>query len=135
MFFGACFGVMSVRKRKLNYSLREKAIIARAMTQYDRFLHGPESLNTTPTRRREILQIIADDVNALVSETRTPNEILKKINDLRRVVRGKLAKISAHARGTGGGPATAIRLTDEERVVAQCLHRHQVEGVEDFEDR
>ena len=103
------------------------------MAQYDRYLHGEETANTSQARRREILALIADDVNALGSEARTPNEILKKINDLQCVVRGKLAKMTTHARGTGGGPATTLTLTAEERVVAQCLHRHQVEGVPGFD--
>ena len=135
VFVGVSFGEMSAapKKRKLNYSPQERAIIVRAMTLYDRYLHGPESINTTQARRREILQLIADNVNALGSEARTPNEILKKINDLRRVVRGKLAKMATHARGTGGGPSTTLRLSAEERVVAQCLHRHQVEGVPGFD--
>ena len=94
------------------------------MAQYDRFLHGAESANTTQARRKEILAQIATDVNALGSEVRTPNDILKKINDLRRLVKGKLARMRAHARGTGGGPATTLTLTPEEQVVAQCLHRH-----------
>ena len=63
--FGECFEKMTERKRKLNYSLREKEIIVRAITRFGRLLHGPESLNTTPARRRQILQDITDDVNAL----------------------------------------------------------------------
>ena len=44
-----------------------------------------------------------------------------------------MARMATHARGTGGGPATRETLNAEERVVAQCLHRHQVEGVPGFD--
>ena len=33
-----------------------------------------------------------------------------------------------HARGMGGGPASTIRLTADEEVIARCLEREQVEG-------
>ena len=72
-------------------------------------------------------------MNALGYEVRTTNDIQKKIYDLRCLVKGKMARMRAHARGTGGGPATTLTLTPEEQVVAQCLHRHQVEGVEGFD--
>ena len=38
-----------------------------------------------------------------------------------------------HTRGTGGGPATTIRLSAEEQVIARCLERDQVEGLEGYD--
>ena len=38
-----------------------------------------------------------------------------------------------HARGTGGGPAYAVRLTPEDEMIAQCLQREQVEGMEGYD--
>ena len=124
----------SEKRRKLNFSFQEKEVIIRAMSRYDVYLHGAESANTTKARKTEILTQIAADVNALGYEVRSSNDILKKINDLHRLVRGKLSKIRTHASGTGGGPATTLMLTPDEQVVAQCLHRHQVEGFDSIED-
>ena len=125
--------MMSERKRKLNFSLQEQQIIARGLIRHGRFLHGPDSANTAPARKAQILQELADEVNTFGGETRTRHGIQKKINDLRRVVRGKLAKIGAHARGTGGGPPCPVRLTEVERAVAQTFNRQQVEGLPGFD--
>ena len=57
----------------------------------------------------------------------------KKINDLRSLVRDKMAQISAQATGTGGGPPCSVRLTEEEWAVARCFHSQQVVGLPGFE--
>ena len=109
--------------------------MARAITQYGRFLHGPDSRDVTPTRKREILQQITDRINAAGGggETRTPSGIAKKINDLRSLIKDKMAKQAAHARGTGGGPPCSIRWTEEESAVARCFHSQQVVGLPGFD--
>ena len=66
------------KRKKLNYFPQEKEVIIRAMAQFDVFLHGAESANTTKARRTEILAQIAADVNALGYEVRTSNDIKKK---------------------------------------------------------
>ena len=45
----------SEKRRKLNFSKQEKEVIIRAMSQFDVYLHGAESANTTKARRTEIL--------------------------------------------------------------------------------
>ena len=121
------------KSRKKNFSPQERAIVISAMERYDARLHGAESKSTSKAKRDEILMKITTQVNALGNEIRTLKDILKKMNDLRRVVKDKLGTMRKHARGTGGGPATAIRLSPEEQVVAQCLQREQVEGVEGYD--
>ena len=64
---------------------------------------------------------------------RTPSGIQKKINDLRSLVKDKMAKQAAHARGTGGEPPCSIRWTEEELAVARCFHSQQVVGLPGFE--
>ena len=49
------------------------------------------------------------------------------------MVKEKLGKIRSHASGTGGGPATNITLTADELIVARCLEREMVEGLEGFD--
>ena len=120
-------------RRNKNFSPKERTIVISAMSRYDACLHGAKSGTTSKVKKDEILLEIATQVNALGNEVRTPKDILKKINDLRRVVREKVATMRRHARGTGGGPATAITLTPEEQVVARCLQREQVEGVEGYD--
>ena len=117
-------------RRKKNYTPDERTIIVSAMEKYDARLHGADSASTSKTKKDEILRKVAAQVNALGHEVRTPQDILKKINDLRGVVRNKLATINKHSRGTGGGPRCPIRLTEEEQVIARCLQREQVEGLE-----
>ena len=117
-------------RRKKNFSQDERAIVVSAMERYDSRLHGADSGSTSKTKKEEILRKVTAQVNALGHEARTPQEILKKMNDLRGVVRNKMAIIAKHARGTGGGPPCSTRLTEEEEVIARCLRREQVEGLE-----
>ena len=93
------------KKRKRNYNSEEMAILLAALTKYDAYLHGAQSANTTKAQRREILAKIALDVNVIGNDTRTSDDIQKKLNDMRRRVQDKLALMKKHARGTGGGPA------------------------------
>ena len=124
-----------VSKRKKNFTAQERAIIISGMEEFDRYLHGPESRDTTRARKQEILDNIATQVNALGNVPRSGKDINKKINDLRLHVQEKLAKIMKHQTGTGGGPPCDIELTPEDERVAWCLHREQVEGVEGFDSR
>ena len=66
-------------------------------------------------------------------ETRTTAGIQKKINDLKSLVRNKVAKINAHTTGTGGGPACTIRLSEEEWAVARCFQPEQVVGLRGYQ--
>ena len=130
-----CFAMSAehTRSRKKNFSHDERAIILAGMERhYDR-LHGSRSKTTSKGRRDEILQRITDQVNAVGNEARRPHHIGKKINDLRRRVKDKMALMARHARGTGGGPASRIRLTPDEEVVARCLTRVQVEGMPGYD--
>ena len=124
-----------ISKRKKNFTAQGRAIIISGMEEFDRFLHGPESRETTRARKQEILDIIATRVNALGNVPRIAKDINKKINDMRLCVREKLAKIHKHQTGTGGEPPCDVELTPEDERVAQCLHREQVEGVEGFDSR
>ena len=120
-------------RRKKNVSLEEKAIIIEGLSKYGACLHGALSGTTSKVQKDEILLEITTQVNALGVEAGTPRDITKKINDLRRLVKEKLAKIRRHASGTGGGPATNITLTPDELVIARCLEREQVEGLEGYD--
>ena len=120
-------------RRDKNFSNEEKAVIIDAMTKYNKFLHGKESGSTSKVRKDQILAQIAAEVSGLGYADRTPNKIAKKINDLRRLVKEKVAKINKHRRGTGGGPALKISLTPDEQVIARCLEKEQVEGLEGFQ--
>ena len=120
-------------RREKNFLIEEKAVIIDAMRKYNKFLHGKESGSTSKVRKDQILAQIAAEVSALGYANRTPDKIAKKINDLRRLVKEKVAKIKKHSRGTGGGPALKLRLTPDEEVIARCLEKEQVEGLEGFE--
>ena len=125
---------MAPKRRKLNFSHVEKQILARYIIQYGRYLHGPDSRNTSPAQRKRIYAKITDHINAAGGgETRTPAGIKKKINDLRSVVRNKVAKLTAHRRGTGGGGPCPIRLTEEEWAVARCFEPEQVVGLPGYQ--
>ena len=115
--------------RKKKFMPEEKAIILAAMERYYDRLHGSRSKDTSKAKNDEILQRITDQVNAVGNEAGRPKHIAKKINDLRRKVKEKMALMASHARGTGGGPPSRVHLTPDKEVVARCLTREQVEGM------
>ena len=55
---------MAPKRRKLNFTLGEKQILARGIVRYGRYLHGPESRNTPPAMKKEIIKKITDQINA-----------------------------------------------------------------------
>ena len=122
-----------VSKRKNNFTTQERAIIISGMEEFDQFLHGPESRDTSRARKQEILDTIATRVNALGNVPHLAKDILKKINDMWLRVREKLTKINKHRTGTGGGPPCDVELTPEDERIARCLHREQVKGIEGFD--
>ena len=121
------------KRRKKNFSSEERAILTSAIGQYDAYLHGTQSAMTSKAQKKEIYEKITLEVNALGHETRTSKDIIKKINDMRRRVREKLAKVRKHLRGTGGGPTSSMKLTAEEEVIASCLEEEKVEGLAGFD--
>ena len=121
------------RSRTKKFSTDERAIILAGMERHFDRLHGSRSKNTSKGKRDEILQRITDEVNAVGNEARRPKDIAKKINDLRRRVKDKMALMARHVRGTGGGPGSRVRLTPDEEVVARCLTRVQVEGMPGYD--
>lgn len=104
-------------------------MLAEAIVRYDHLLHGPASRRVSQAKRDKIMAAICHKVNALGVERRTPNDIRKRWNDMKRRTREKLARARAHARGTGGGAAREAGLTSAEREVAKVLSQEQVVGL------
>ena len=111
----------------------EMDILIAALQQHKEVLYGAQRANTTIAQRRAIYEAIALDINALGNEVRTWDDIQKKLNDMRRRVREKLALIRKHTGGTGGGPRCMIRLNQEEQLIAQTFVQEQVEGLEGYD--
>ena len=105
------------------------------MERYETSLHGAQSRDTSRARKQEILETIATQVSALGNATRSAKDINKNINDLKLRVRETLSAIRKHQSGTGGGPPCNIVLTPDEEMVARCIQREQLEGVEGFDSR
>ncbi|XP_040275781.1 myb-related transcription factor, partner of profilin-like [Bufo bufo] len=121
------------KKRKPNFVAAEMDILIAALQQHKEVLYGAQRANTTIAQRRAIYEAIALDINALGNEVRTWDDIQKKLNDMRRRVREKLALIRKHTGGTGGGPRCMIRLNQEEQLIAQTFVQEQVEGLEGYD--
>ena len=79
-------------RKKLNYSPEEKALIIEGLNKYGACLYGALTGTTSKMEKDQILLEITTQVNALGVEARTPRDITKKINDLRHLVKEKLAK-------------------------------------------
>ncbi|XP_040297404.1 myb-related transcription factor, partner of profilin-like [Bufo bufo] len=121
------------QKRKANFVAAEMDILIAALQQHKEVLYGAQRANTTIAQRRAIYEAIALDINALGNEVRTWDDIQKKLNDMRRRVREKLALIRKHTGGTGDGPRCMIRLNQEEQLIAQTFVQEQVEGLEGYD--
>ena len=66
------------KKRKRNFNPEETNILLAAITKYDAYLHGAHSGKTSKAEKKEILAKITLDVNAVVNETRKPDDIQNK---------------------------------------------------------
>ena len=120
-------------RRKLNYFPEAKALIIEGLNKYGACLYGAQAGTTSNVERDRIVLEITTQVNALGVAARSTRNITKKMNDLRWLVKEKLGKIRRHASGTGGGPATNITLTADDLIIARCLDRELVEGLEGFD--
>ena len=111
----------------------EMDILIAALQRHKEVLYGAQRPNTTVAQRRAIYEAITLDINALGNQERSWDDIQKKLNDMRRRVREKLALIRKHTGGTGGGPRCKIRLNQGEEIIAQSLVQEQVEGLAGYD--
>ncbi|XP_040195565.1 uncharacterized protein LOC120928557, partial [Rana temporaria] len=132
-FVGGMSAPGAKRKRKLNFSPAEKAVIIEGLDKYGACLYGAQAGTTSKVERDRIVLEITTQVNALGVTAQSTRDISKKCNDLWRLVKEKLGKMRRHASGTGGGPATNLTLTADEIIIARCLDRDLVEGLDGFD--
>ncbi|XP_058886092.1 uncharacterized protein LOC117405563 isoform X8 [Acipenser ruthenus] len=104
------------RTRLPNFSSDETEIL---LTEVETMFHRRTAGNRDPLAlRRSKWQEIADKISAVSGMAREPKHLKKKLNDLRRRVRTRLAKSQADKR-TGGAPSPSSRLSRlDERVLA-----------------
>ncbi|KAK6485507.1 hypothetical protein HHUSO_G11307 [Huso huso] len=118
------------RTRLPNFSSDETEIL---LTEVETMFHRRTAGNRDPLAlRRSKWQEIADKISAVSGMAREPKHLKKKLNDLRRRVRTRLAKSQADKR-TGGAPSPSSRLSRlDERVLAIMpdLARSAVTGVD-----
>ncbi|KAK1169801.1 hypothetical protein AOXY_G8682 [Acipenser oxyrinchus oxyrinchus] len=118
------------RTRLPNFSSDETEIL---LTEVETMFHRRTAGNRDPLAlRRSKWQEIADKISAVSGMAREPRHLKKKLNDLRRRVRTRLAKIQADKR-TGGAPLPSSRLSRlDERVLAIMpdLARSAVTGLD-----
>ncbi|XP_058884930.1 uncharacterized protein LOC117406672 isoform X4 [Acipenser ruthenus] len=118
------------RTRLPNFSSDETEIL---LTEVEMMFHRRTAGNRDPLAlRKSKWQEIADKISAVSGMAREPKHLKKKLNDLRRRVRTRLAKIQADKR-TRGAPSPSSRLSRlDERVLAIMpdLARSAVTGVD-----
>ncbi|KAK1167808.1 hypothetical protein AOXY_G10576 [Acipenser oxyrinchus oxyrinchus] len=103
------------RTRLPNFSSDETEIL---FTEVETMFHRRTAGNRDPFALRSNWQEIADKISAVSGMAREPKHLKKKLNDLRRRVRTRLAKIQADKR-TGGAQLPPSRLSRlDERVFA-----------------
>ncbi|KAL0818777.1 hypothetical protein ABMA28_008104 [Loxostege sticticalis] len=79
-------------------------------------------------RTRDLWQDLANNLNACGGTVKTVKQWQRHWLNLKYITRKKLVEMGRHARGTGGGPPSKLRLTPVEEKVMRILGEVSVHG-------
>ncbi|XP_056426644.1 uncharacterized protein LOC130367832 isoform X2 [Hyla sarda] len=112
-----------------NFSQCETEVLAEEVVPKYSMLYGSRKANTTSSVRNQIWQNILMQVNSVGVAQRSIAQLKKKWNDLRRIVKAKMAEEAKQCKITGGGPRENNNFSAAEELVRVTYSRDQVQGV------
>ncbi|XP_063814272.1 uncharacterized protein LOC135054824 isoform X2 [Pseudophryne corroboree] len=107
--------------RNVRFSYNENCALVHAMLPvFDRLL-GCQSHRTTLARKKAMWKSITDAVNAVSSYRRCVENVKKRFNDVKRVLKAKMVEELHEAQRTGGGHSASILYTSFEEELKQVI--------------
>eukprot|EP00079_Xenopus_tropicalis_P033441 XP_017947212.1 PREDICTED: t-SNARE domain-containing protein 1-like isoform X2 [Xenopus tropicalis] len=117
------------RLRNLKFNeFENEALIEELVPVYHKVI-GKYATKTPTAVKAKAWKDIAERVNSVGVCLRNVQNCKKRYQDIKRVLRKKLAEDSRYRSGTGGGPAKRVHFTRYEELLLPFLHRESVRGV------
>lgn len=122
------------RKRKPRFSEREVDIMVERIYENADILFSRFSDTLTSKKKKIAWGSIVESVNATSFVHRTTEEVKKKWEDLKRVVKRRAAEVRKDRSRTGGGPSSVEPLSSTEELVVSLLGEARIYGLADGVD-
>ncbi|OCT75037.1 hypothetical protein XELAEV_18034025mg [Xenopus laevis] len=107
--------------RAVAFSFSENSELVSHVLQHWAKLFGKDCQSTSMARKNVILTKIVSAVNAVGCQSRNAKTCQKRLADIKRQVKKKLADHKRHMMGTGGGPTSQLELRDYEAEIAKHI--------------
>ncbi|XP_069461308.1 myb-related transcription factor, partner of profilin-like [Ambystoma mexicanum] len=121
------------RQRKQRFSEAELTVLVDHIAQHAEMLFSADQRCATQQRRKEVSAEAARKCTAVGVTTRSMKDCHKRWDDLRLRVRNLIAAHWQRSSGTGGGPASPLRLQTWEERCSSVLHLEAIHGIGDAE--
>ncbi|KAM5140606.1 uncharacterized protein ACMZJ9_014485 [Mantella aurantiaca] len=115
--------------RNTRFSMDENCIlIERVVEKWDK-LFGHLSRHTSFPAKNTMWREVVQAVNAAGVAERNIDTCKRRLNDIKRQIKTKLAELSKHRRGAGGGPPPEITFFEYEEKLIDYIDPDVIEGI------
>ncbi|XP_069468421.1 myb-related transcription factor, partner of profilin-like [Ambystoma mexicanum] len=121
------------RQRKQHFSEAELTVLVEHIVKHAEMLFSADQRRATQQRRKEVWAEAAHKCTAVGMTTHTMKDCHKRWDDLRLRVCNLIAAHRQHSTGTGGGPASPLKLQSWKERCSSVLHLEGIHGVGDAE--
>ncbi|XP_061682462.1 uncharacterized protein LOC133504335 [Syngnathoides biaculeatus] len=118
------------RKRKMKFGARELAVL---VEEANKHIGELQERNLNISRRNAIWETICKKVNSVGKTRRTPDEVKKRWQDIRRRTKEKMSQNKTAANKTAGGPAEDVPLSAIEEQLQLTFCDENIIGIEEFD--
>ncbi|XP_067833631.1 uncharacterized protein [Heptranchias perlo] len=117
------------RIRKARFSSRDLCVLVDAVMERREDIFGRGGEPPDMQRRRDAWQYVTERVNAVSGTHRTWEEVRKKVHDLKKSTKEKLAYNRRSWQAAGGGPPDVKTLTEFENDMIVVFGKESLEGL------
>ncbi|KAF6204022.1 hypothetical protein GE061_010953 [Apolygus lucorum] len=113
---------MTDRKRATNFTKSEESFLLRVVRNHSQIVENKKTDAVNNAAKLREWDLIASEFNsANVGEVRDAAALRRKYENLKKLVKKKLAQQKLHVMGTGGGPPKKVELDDEETQLIEVM--------------
>ncbi|KAF6204076.1 hypothetical protein GE061_002416 [Apolygus lucorum] len=110
------------RKRATNFTKSEESYLLRVVRNHSQIVENKKTDAVNNAAKLREWDLIASEFNsANVGEVRDAAALRRKYENLKKLVKKKLAQQKLHVMGTGGGPPKKVELDDEETQLIEVM--------------
>ncbi|XP_041422500.1 uncharacterized protein LOC121394761 isoform X2 [Xenopus laevis] len=116
--------------RNIKFTFDENCALVDKVVQYYDHIYGHLAPKTSQARKRALWLRICEAVNAVGAHPRTIDNCKKRVSDIKRLLKKKLAEEKKYARGTGGGAPHEIHYLEYEEDFKKVMGPDIVDGID-----